>query len=1329
MRLIGPDHTIELHRLFAGFAGEAALLRARRGAPIEAKRRSDVEVLIGDLERGRIYAGLPTRQRVPARMLLAGDFFPHSSRKVISLEHDLRSDWNRAALRAGAKAVAESLEALPSRIGALSTWELIASMRRTTAVEDDEAFAAYWPIVAAAARDAAILPTAAGNLVAASDALFVAAEEDDPALGLLDELGGAVPIPELRRILAPLPRSDDLGMRDLGPSTLAGLLDAYSIGELSADSRRTLWELMDRMLRRARAGKGLEGAQARLMATSTAPEVDGELVTWDDLSAADAATVELFRPYANLLDDAAVARLDDLRMMASPFKVGDAIGALEQASSGDLERPLDLLRWFADRRGEIRAEADLQVRLKALPIFPAQRDHGQRRVFAALSAINLAADRKGATFSDVIGIATVLDTSIDEDIVVFAKELGIEILDLTTYVDKHAVPALRAAGDDAPPWLDELLGLLAGHVDELEGAPGLIDALAELDLVPCSDGRHRRPADAYFNTQEVLEVFGDDTPVAVVPERVRYLVDRLGVASEPRPHDVLRRVKEVCARPPSPASIYVIQAVLRHFARLVPPTDDATTRVLARQSLLSEYGELTNGTWLPARGQRDHWFSPGELYRDDEQRLFASQAHFLDVPTELRNSSRLALEALGVEVQAPLEAIVAHLIHCGANGMEPHLDIYRRLNDNAADDALEPLATQAVLALSDGLWARPDEVFWEDHHLAPYAHRLDAAAWDQWRPLLNRLGVRSQPDHRDALRVLRSVSADHAGIRVDEAIEHLVLRSWQILESALASSELQPTAIRSGLGNVASVIDAAHILARPPEVFVNDSPELARRFAHDLGNAIVTRPRGAWNALRAAGVRGLREWSLPQVRHAGEATRFSVLTRHIRDREPQIARVFEDAAGSADLAAAFVSLRSLVTFKATDLEAQWIFKPDPRVRTPWSRVLAVYDRSGHRLVVGGELEGDIWIDVARELAGAIAPDGGSLGLLKDVLAADDPADADLMLDRLDVPRLTGEVPDAGIDEIVGPGGHDEPAPDQRDGDVDDVVGAETAPDANGSSDAATTDASQGGQSENGTMEDSGGTGGTAGGAGEATGDRTAGGASGGSTGSRGSGGASGSAGRAGRVERSRREAEPSERWYVIVSGRSDPSEDRDLGRDEQERAARRSKIDKAGIAAVCRHERQAGRVPEVMPPNHPGYDIASRDEEGGAVRLIEVKSLAGSWGDGGFPRLTPTQFDHARENDDAWLYVVERAESTGPAITRIHDPADKVDRFVFDPGWRVQANRTTNWGRFRRRCAAWRRGTGGRCARSRGRSSSLRPSLAARDASGPLADPRLPRHV
>ena len=91
-----------------------------------------------------------------------------------------------------------------------------------------------------------------------------------------------------------------------------------------------------------------------------------------------------------------------------------------------------------------------------------------------------------------------------------------------------------------------------------------------------------------------------------------------------------------------------------------------------------------------------------------------------------------------------------------------------------------------------------------------------------------------------------------------------------------------------------------------------------------------------------------------------------------------------------------------------------------------------------------------------------------------------------------------------------------------------------------------------------------------------------------------------------------------------------------------------------------------------MPPNNPGYDVASRGVEGVARRLIEVKSLAGTWGDGGFPRMTATQFHHADEQRDvAWLYVVENAESSDPAITRIQNPVGRAHRYVFDPGWRA----------------------------------------------------------
>jgi hypothetical protein len=150
-----------------------------------------------------------------------------------------------------------------------------------------------------------------------------------------------------------------------------------------------------------------------------------------------------------------------------------------------------------------------------------------------------------------------------------------------------------------------------------------------------------------------------------------------------------------------------------------------------------------------------------------------------------------------------------------------------------------------------------------------------------------------------------------------------------------------------------------------------------------------------------------------------------------------------------------------------------------------------------------------------------------------------------------------------------------------------------------------------------------------------------------------------------------------ERWYVIASGQSGPDRDRsETGRHE---ARRRAAIDAAGMVAVGAHEEHAGRNPVVPDdPNHPGFDLWSCDDDGDVLRWIEVKSLAGAWGQNGFPKLTPRQWRQAAETRDGfWLYVVEHAESDAPVITRIQDPWGKVTRYVLDPGWKAAREQDT----------------------------------------------------
>lgn len=144
------------------------------------------------------------------------------------------------------------------------------------------------------------------------------------------------------------------------------------------------------------------------------------------------------------------------------------------------------------------------------------------------------------------------------------------------------------------------------------------------------------------------------------------------------------------------------------------------------------------------------------------------------------------------------------------------------------------------------------------------------------------------------------------------------------------------------------------------------------------------------------------------------------------------------------------------------------------------------------------------------------------------------------------------------------------------------------------------------------------------------------------------------------------------RYHTYVS--STRNEQDDFNTDNQSNQIARESIDDAGIARVLEYEKQHGRNPEEKAHTHPGYDVESSSMDSKQTRYIEVKSIRGDWDSRGV-KMTHTQFNKARElGDKFWLYVVERAESdTEFKIYMIQDPANRVDEFFYDLGWRKVA--------------------------------------------------------
>lgn len=101
-----------------------------------------------------------------------------------------------------------------------------------------------------------------------------------------------------------------------------------------------------------------------------------------------------------------------------------------------------------------------------------------------------------------------------------------------------------------------------------------------------------------------------------------------------------------------------------------------------------------------------------------------------------------------------------------------------------------------------------------------------------------------------------------------------------------------------------------------------------------------------------------------------------------------------------------------------------------------------------------------------------------------------------------------------------------------------------------------------------------------------------------------------------------------------------------------------------------------------MPPNNPGFDVESRAAPGRPpARLIEVKSLAGSWEAewgtaGNPPQMTSKQLQLSVENGKHWLYVVEHAlDDDAWAVFPIQAVGRRANRYLFDHGWKEAADR------------------------------------------------------
>lgn len=1267
------------------FEEEAGALGEHVRDLVEAKRTFAVTLAISPDTPidGRLYAMLPTQHRSGLPFHINADFYPTPDRKhiiladpppqgraVVMTEEDFRSAWNRAALQGAARTLAEGVLGLRDRLSPALFWRMIQSIH-----DADDSLPYFWKALLPVLQAAPVIRTTNGGWCRPDRAVLLESPDEEDAVPVLEALGLHLVHRDLRTHFTLLVQRAAFGIPRLDATRLAaalrdrGYADGAPRAPVDPATMGLLWRELGRLLARVTESQR-GGVHGDLRACSIAPARDGQLWPCQAVFVPDGETTiaafegidPRFRFFDPLGGEAtAVAQL------CPAFTAEAAIGLLAQLSADELaaayERddldPAAILEWFAARRVEILGTPGLRDTLVALPIFPAIGGGLRPLIHLALAG----------GFSDELGLTDTVDLArLDFRDDFLRNDLGIGELTFLSYIRHHAPAAF--AGEDTPPpdqirWLARTL---VSHLDELRGHDDLRYALSRLPLIECDDGSFQPAQAAYFSDDVTRTILG--TGVRMTPLRADadlglcQLYHWLRVSDGPRLVHILRRIKDLTGFAPAEDSIAAMQPIIAHLGRRFMDASQIPDN-------LHILGMLKSQAWLPARGDRQRWYRPGEIYTGFRSYLFESIGKFLDLPIPQQQACADFLKFLEMPGEPEPAMVVSHLLACAASG-KPVRGIYLYLSqyydEHPGDTALvERLRGQPCLLLSvDGeeLYVRPDTVYWNDHGFGRYRFRLPDEN-RQYHRLFAALGVKEHPDHADALAVLREIAADFAPRHrtLDDEAYRVVIHCWQQLSHTLQHSadagEL--AAVRAAIQELRGeeiVPDARRLLLVPRHLLFDDRPELAAKFEPAARTYLIPRHDLAWPAMAEAGVRSLSAEARAIVADSeADLEERDFVAGRVRARRALIARVLAAQTAASEALSILDDLRFLALRR---LQVYYMLTIYTRAFHTELESIGALHVIGDRALYFVRSDRQVpWRAIARELALLLAgTDVGTLAFaIHDVLAAETEAEAQAVLDEAGLPQLHA-------------------APESRAGERDVRIAGEEAPTAEGdlpesphqgaagvrepsrSEDRPTlqeaTLALHGERREASSAAN-----------GQSIGpepvDSMEGEANGASVPAR-------SAGHKGKGHPSRGTDSASPRpQRQLISYVSPGSTDGEGAGEVDERT---SDIDRAGIELVLRFEEAAGRCPVEMPHANPGYDIESWDADGSTIlRYIEVKSTADQWRERGVA-MSRRQFDFATEKgEDSWLYVVERAGSSEARIHRIQNPARLANLFAYDFGW------------------------------------------------------------
>ena len=1029
-RVISLNGKQRRYRIIEGdFKSEAMVLRERYPS-IEKNRSCVVQIAVPDstVDDGLLFATLPTEQRAGLPFHINADFFPVSDRRSIAFEneYDYRSEWNRAAIRAAACAIRDKLDTMRKAFQDRPThfWSIVQQVQRVHYEYREDRrrpFSQFWELLLPALRCAPVVYVTYAQWhkwLVPSSVRIPTGRSEESAAQAFRALGIDVVNPDhysYRNILT------HVGVRTLSVSDIYGGLRArgfvgaprpYPTAHEEEEFLKLLWIGCYAVIRNTRQESSRRADRERIGSCVLAPGLDGRV--WP-CSAAYQADDKTQRVFANIIPhDRTFLHVGDvtfLRELCPKFTLKTAIEWIERIPEQRLQKawtsgrfyPAALLEWFDLHKVELTP--DLCGRLSRLPICPtAGRLHAIHDLYIP------------GGFEDPVGIAKLADTTEIAGLSDFLRFLGIRELSFVDYA-RSFITQVFASDSHIPAHVKrDLLAIMDLRLRDLMIHSDIKPILTQVNIVECTDGRFRKPQDAYFPSKELVHLFGGNTPVVRVPSKNvcrQDLYRWLGVASRPRPRDVIAFIRDTVKRRPSHSARSAIRRVFPSLSQAVANSNDVGE---------GPYSLLKRMAWLPAEGDYSTWWKPSQLSATHFKHLFESQAKFIDIPQRQQRSE--VLRYLDVKRSPEPYQVARHLLECARRGIEPPRGIYRWLNEYTESGHLSILKGEACLR-ADGRYLRPEQVFWAQHPFGRFRYQLGSDLL-RYHNLLSSLDIKHIPDHNDAIEVLKEIGAEKLEVnrRLSVEDESIVGQCWMIIADALHGGRTSGDWIRSELINTLCIPcprpESQRTLEKPSLVFFNDRPGYKGTFEVIKWN-LIDRPQGVWRTMESAGVRSLSKVvkeSISELRGARSDTELKARLDH---RSVLIGAVLESVLSDNPLPEWRAQIDGL-KFEACDavivLQQLNLFGGHEQMPTSVSAYLNSSESTIYFATLNGRRP---WSAIARELTQAIAPGDEAKALaptLMTVLEAHTRDDAINQLSDFDISVPAELTAEAVVGDVV-----------------------------------------------------------------------------------------------------------------------------------------------------------------------------------------------------------------------------------------------------------------------------------------------------------------------